>query len=151
MKQLEYTWLRSLMGRYEDFSVITRDSLVYALRVLGLTHDARIFDRIMEKYGRLDPYPDARDALAALKGFSLAILSNGSTAMLNDLVRNTGFDKILDATISIDSKRTFKPSPQAYMLIEERLGVKRANEKLRNGEAVDDVSCHADADGSAWV
>jgi 2-haloacid dehalogenase len=124
MKQLEYTWLRSLMGRYEDFSVITRDSLVYTLSVLGLKHSGSMFDRIMDKYVHLDLYPDAKDALAALKGYKLAILSNGSTGMLEALVRNTGLDKILDATISIDSKKIFKPSPQTYTLIEEKLGVK---------------------------
>lgn len=129
MKQLEYTWLRSLMGRYEDFEAITRDTLTYALNVLGLKPSAGIFDRIMDKYVHLELYPDARDALVALKGYKLAILSNGSTGMLNALVKNTGLDKVLDATISVDSKKIFKPSPQAYMLIEEKLGV-NANEVL---------------------
>ena len=124
MKQLEYTWLRSMMGRYEDFSVITRDSLSYTLAVLGLKPTDGIFERILDKYVHLDLYPDAKDALAALKGYKLAILSNGSTNMLNSLVKNTGLDKTLDATISIDSGRVFKPSPQAYMLIEGKLGVK---------------------------
>ena len=124
MKQLEYTWLRSMMGRYEDFSVITRDSLSYTLAVLGLKPTDGIFERILDKYVHLDLYPDAKDALAALKGYKLAILSNGSTNMLNSLVKNTGLDKTLDATISIDSRRVFKPSPQAYMLIEGELGVK---------------------------
>lgn len=101
MKQLEYTWLRSLMGRYEDFSVITRDSLSFTLKTLGLPFDAAIFERIMDKYVHLDLYPDAKQALAGLKGRKLAILSNGSTEMLNALVRNTGLETILDATISI--------------------------------------------------
>ena len=86
MKQLEYTWLRSLMDRYEDFSAITRESLAYTLRVLGLKYDAAVFERIMDKYVHLDLYPDAKDALAALKDNKLAILSNGSTDMLNALV-----------------------------------------------------------------
>jgi 2-haloacid dehalogenase len=77
----------------------------------------------MEKYVHLDLYPDAKEALAALKGRKLAILSNGSTDMLNALVRNTGLDQILDATISIDSTRIFKPSPRTYELIEANLGV----------------------------
>jgi 2-haloacid dehalogenase len=113
LKQLEYTWHRSLMRRYEDFSVITRDSLVYTLRTLGLKYDNKVFERIMDKYVHLDLYPDARQALVNLKDYKLAILSNGSTDMLTTLVRNTGLDKILDATISIDSKRIFKPSPEA--------------------------------------
>ena len=123
IKQLEYSWLRSLMRRYEDFSVITKESLVYTLRGLGLAYDATAFERIMDKYLHLDLYPDAKATLAALKGRKLAILSNGSSDMLNALVRNSGLDGVLDATISIDSQRIFKPSPDAYTLIEARLGV----------------------------
>src|SRR3984893_1247192 len=65
IKQLEYTWLRSLMRRYEDFSVITRDSLSHTLRCLGLKHDAGAFERIMDKYLHLDLYPAARAPLSA--------------------------------------------------------------------------------------
>ena len=122
IKQLEYTWLRSLMRRYEDFSVVTRESLAYTLRALGLTSDAAAFDRIMEKYLHLDLYPDARTALAALKGRKLAILSNGSSDMLSALIKNSGLDRVLDATISVDRKRVFKPAPEAYTLIEDILG-----------------------------
>jgi 2-haloacid dehalogenase len=78
----------------------------------------------MDKYVHLDLFPDARATLSALKGQKLAILSNGSPDMLNAVVRNNGLDKILEPTISIDSKRIFKPSPQAYALIESCLGVK---------------------------
>ena len=106
IKQLEYTWLRSLMRRYEDFSVVTRDSLAYTLRVLGLEHDRGAFERIMDKYLHLDLYPDALAALAAMRDRKLAILSNGSPAMLNALVHNSGLDRVLDATISVDSKRS---------------------------------------------
>ena len=123
IKQLEYTWLRSLMRRYQDFSAVTRDSLAYTLRLLGLTHDSAAFERVIEKYLHLDLYPDAAAALGALKPRKLAILSNGSTDMLNALVRNSGLDRILNATISIDSRRIFKPSPDAYSLIEEQLGI----------------------------
>ncbi|THD66002.1 MAG: haloacid dehalogenase type II [Bradyrhizobium sp.] len=122
IKQLEYTWLRSLMRRYQDFSVITRDSLTYTLRCLSLQSDPAVFERIMDKYLHLDLYPDVRATLAAMHGRKLAILSNGSTGMLNALVRNSGLDRLLNATISIDSKRIFKPSPDAYSLIEEQLG-----------------------------
>ena len=124
IKQLEYTWLRSLMRRYEDFSVVTRESLTYTLRVLGLADDAVAFDRIMDKYLHLDLYADALSALAALKGRKLAILSNGSSDMLHALVKNSGLDRVLDATISVDQKRIFKPAPDAYTLIEEKLGAR---------------------------
>src|SRR5271154_1332886 len=122
IKQLEYSWLRSLMRRYEDFSVITRDSLIYTLNALGLKHDSAAFERIMDKYLHLDLYPDAMASLTAMKDRKLAILSNGSTAMLNALVQNSGLGRMLDATISIDSRKIFKPSPDAYSLIEAVLG-----------------------------
>ena len=121
IKQLEYTWLRSLMRRYEDFSVVTRESLVYTLRCLGLTYDEAVFADIMDKYLHLDLYSDALAALATMKDRKLAILSNGSPEMLNALVKNSGLDRVLDATISIDANRIFKPSPDAYSLIESTL------------------------------
>ena len=151
IKQLEYTWFRSLMRRYEDFSVITRDSLAYTIRVLGLTHDAATFERIMDKYLHLDPYPDAKATLGRLKGRKLAILSNGSSDMLNTLVHNTGLDQILDATISIDSQRIFKPSPDTYGLIEARLGVRPAEVLFVSSNPWD--ACGAKAFGLkvAWI
>jgi 2-haloacid dehalogenase len=123
IKQLEYTWLRSLMRRYEDFSIITRESLAYTLKALGLKHEAQVFERIMEKYLHLDLYPDAAATLAAMQDRKLAILSNGSPAMLGALVRSSGLDRVLDATISVDAQKIFKPSPDAYALIESTLGV----------------------------
>jgi len=123
IKQLEYTWLRSLMRRYQDFAHLTQDSLAYTLRCLGLTYDGDTFDRILAKYLHLDLYSDAIATLEALKDRKLAILSNGSPSMLTALVKNSGIDGLLDATISVDAKRIFKPSADAYSLIEEQLGV----------------------------
>jgi 2-haloacid dehalogenase len=124
IKQLEYTWLRSLMQRYQDFAAVTRDSLAYTLRVLGLAFEREAFERLMEKYLHLDLYPDAASALTALKPRQLAILSNGSPDMLNALVRNSGLAPLLDATISVDANKVFKPSPQAYALIGAVLGTR---------------------------
>jgi 2-haloacid dehalogenase len=123
IKQLEYSWLRSLMRRYEDFSVVTRESLAYTLRCLGLKYDEAAFARMMDKYLHLDLYPDALAALSAMKDRKLAILSNGSPDMLGALVKNSGLDRVLDATISIDAKKIFKPSPDAYTLIESTLHI----------------------------
>jgi 2-haloacid dehalogenase len=111
------------MGRYEDFSTVTRESLAYTLRCLGLKYDAQAFARIMEKYLHLDLYPDALVSLAAMKDKKLAILSNGSPDMLGALVKNSGIDRVLDATISIDPRKIFKPSPDAYSLIESTLQI----------------------------
>lgn len=125
LKQLEYTWLRSLMGEFEDFWSVSRASLLFTVRTLGLKLEPAVLDRILDKYLNLDPYPDAVTALRKLKeGHRLAILSNGSEKMLTDLVANTGFSDILDDTISIDAKKVFKPHRTAYELVEERLGLK---------------------------
>jgi 2-haloacid dehalogenase len=151
IKQLEYSWLRSLMGRYQDFSVITRDSLAYTLRVLGLQHDRGAFERIMEKYLHLDLYPDAAATLAAMRGRKLAILSNGSTGMLTALVRNSGLDRVLDATISIDSKKIFKPSPEAYSLIKTRLNVPPAEVLFVSSNPWDACGAKAFGLNVAWI
>jgi 2-haloacid dehalogenase len=151
IKQLEYTWLRSLMRRYQDFSVITRDSLAYTLRALGLKHDEAMFERIMDKYLHLDLYPDALAALAAMRGRKLAILSNGSTAMLNALVANSGLDRVLDATISIDTKKIFKPAPDAYGLIESVLGVPPSEVLFVSSNPWDACGAKAFGLNVAWI
>jgi 2-haloacid dehalogenase len=151
IKQLEYTWLRSLMRRYEDFSVITKDSLAYTIRVLGLTHDAAKFERIMDKYLHLDLYPDAMATLEKLKGRKLAILSNGSSGMLDALVRNTGLDRVLDATISVDSQKIFKPAPDAYAPIETKLGVRPAEVLFVSSNPWDACGAKAFGLNVAWI
>jgi 2-haloacid dehalogenase len=123
IKQLEYTWLRSLMRHYRDFGAVTRDSLTYTLKCLGLEYDDESFARIMDKYLHLDLYPDVMLALEAMAEKKLAILSNGSPDMLNALVRNSGLRPILDAVISVDAKEIFKPAPEAYTLIESTLKI----------------------------
>jgi 2-haloacid dehalogenase len=151
IKQLEYTWLRSLMRRYEDFSVVTRESLAYTLKVLGLKNDALLFERIMEKYLHLDLYPDAMAALAAMQGRKLAILSNGSPGMLNALVRNSGLAGVLDATISVDPQKIFKPSPEAYALIESTLGVAPADVLFVSSNPWDACGARAFGLNVAWI
>jgi 2-haloacid dehalogenase len=149
IKQLEYSWLRSLMRRYQDFSEITRQSLTYTLRVLGLQYDPAAFERIMEKYLHLDLYPDAAATLAALEDRKLAILSNGSPAMLNALVANSGL--VLDATISIDSQKIFKPAPEAYALIESVLGVAPAEVLFVSSNPWDACGAKAFGLNVAWI
>lgn len=151
MKQLEYTWLRSLMERYEDFSVVTRESLIYALNVLGLTYDTDVLARIMDKYVHLDLYDDARDALLALKERKLAILSNGSRDMLGALVRNSGLDRILDATISVDAVKIFKPSPKTYALVETTISVKPDNVMFVSSNPFDVCGARAFGFNVAWI
>jgi 2-haloacid dehalogenase len=151
IKQLEYTWLRSLMRRYEDFSAVTRESLAYTLKVLGLNSDAEMFERIMDKYLHLDLYPDAAATLAAMGDRKLAILSNGSPDMLGALVRNSGLSGVLDATISVDAKKIFKPSPDAYALIESTLGVAPAQVLFVSSNPWDACGARAFGLKVAWI
>jgi 2-haloacid dehalogenase len=151
IKQLEYTWLRSLMRRYQDFSVVTEESLAYTLRVLGLAHEAAAFKRIMDKYLHLDPYPDALAALTAMRTRKLAILSNGSPAMLDALVANSGLGRVLDATVSVDSRKIFKPAPEAYGLIEEMLGVTPSEVLFVSSNPWDACGAKAFGLNVAWI
>jgi len=151
IKQLEYTWLRSLMRRYQDFAAVTRESLAYTLRVLGLTHDADALARIMDKYLHLDLYPDTLAALGAMKDKKLAILSNGSPDMLEALVKNSGLDRVLDAVISVDANKIFKPAPEAYALIEQVLGVPPAEVLFISSNPWDACGAKACGLNVAWI
>jgi 2-haloacid dehalogenase len=127
LKQLEYTWLQTSLQDYRDFSFLTYASLQFALRAIGVAPSECLTKSLFDRYLDLDPYPEAKDALSQLKSrgdCKLAILSNGSTEMLSALVKNSGLDAYLDATISVDGARKFKPHPDCYALVERLLGVK---------------------------
>lgn len=122
-KQLEYSWLRSLSGDYEDFERLTESALHFACRSQGQPCDAVIRDRLMGAYLRLSPFPEVRGALGRLSSLPLAILSNGSPGMLAPLVRNTGLESAFAHVISVDEARIYKPSPRVYELAPKKLGV----------------------------
>jgi 2-haloacid dehalogenase len=117
-KQLEYTWQRSLMQRYAPFSTVTRDALAYSCEVLELELSVAQAEGLMAEYLNLSLYPDVVRTLQALNTRK-AILSNGSPDMLLPLVQNSGLE--LDAVISVDELRVFKPAPQVYALAVEKL------------------------------
>lgn len=123
LKQLEYTWLRTLMGKYRSFWDISEESLVFTLRAIGLDYDDAKIARIMDKYLHLDPYSDCLATLDALQGRPLSIMSNGNQDILDALVKNTGVADKLDSVISIDSVQQFKPIDSAYKLVEKNLKV----------------------------
>jgi 2-haloacid dehalogenase len=124
-KQLEYTWLRSLMGRYEDFWAVTESALTFACRRLGLRVDATQRRRLLDAYLALEPFPDVRDALGRLRDLPCAILSNGAPRMLEAAVAHSGLGAHFRAVISVDEVRTFKPHPAVYALGPARLGLAR--------------------------
>jgi 2-haloacid dehalogenase len=116
-KQLEYTWLRSLMGRFADFSQVTADALDYVLEANGLA-GASVRDKLLTLYRSLAAYPDAAPCVMALKsaGARTGILSNGSPSMLAAAVTSANLGASLDYILSVDTVRIYKPSPEVYRL-----------------------------------
>jgi 2-haloacid dehalogenase len=122
-KQLEYTWLRSLMERYEDFWAVTESALRHAIRRLGLHATEAQVAGLMQAYLTLACFPEVEEALARLgAGRPRAILSNGTPAMLAAAVESSGVSAMLDHVISVDEVKIFKPSPRVYALGPARLG-----------------------------
>lgn len=126
-KQLQYTWLRSLMGSHADFWQVTGEALDFALAAHGI-EDQALRGRLMELYLSLEAYPDVVPALSKLRaaGRQTAILSNGSPAMLDAAVESAGLNAILDASLSIEEVGIYKPDSRVYQLAVDRLGVEAA-------------------------
>jgi 2-haloacid dehalogenase len=122
-KQLEYTWLRSLMGDYADFRQVTAEALDFALDTHGGAADG-LREELLALYDRLDCYAEVPGVLAALRdgGKRTAILSNGAPAMLASAVGHAGLAPLLDDVLSADSLRVYKPHPDVYALATGRLG-----------------------------
>ena len=125
-KQLEYTWLRALMERYEDFWQITEAALRSAVRQLSIETTDRQLERLMQAYLFPAAFVEVRSALEAQKGSKLAILSNGTPGMLDSAIRNNGLESYFAEIISVDRVKTYKPSPRVYALGPEILDLPAA-------------------------
>ena len=127
-KQLEYTWLRTVMATYENFDVVTMAGLRYACASLKLDASEVQISALIAQYIALDTFPEVNGALAHLKtGRKLAILSNGAPGTLGALVKHSGLDGVLDAVISVDALRVFKPDMRVYQLAASQLDVAKEN------------------------
>lgn len=117
-KQLEYSWTRTLMGAYQDFWTLTEQALDFAFARVP-SADRSLRADLLEAYWHLDCYPEVPSVLRALKaeGARLAILSNGSPAMLDAAVRSAALDQVLDEVFSVDAVRRFKTDPAVYDLV----------------------------------
>jgi 2-haloacid dehalogenase len=124
-KQLEYTWLRSLMDRYEDFNRVTVASLDWSLEALGLDGSEKQRNALIDEYRRLAVFPEVPDALEALaRKKPLAILSNGQPDMLNAVVDHNGLrERFRGGILSVHPAKIFKPAASVYRIAEETLGV----------------------------
>jgi 2-haloacid dehalogenase len=121
-KQLEYTWLRSLMGRHTDFWHVTAEALDYTFAAFR-RNDPQLRALLMQQYLSLEAYPGVCDLLTRLKdaGKRTALLSNGSPTMLTALVNSSGLTRLLDAVLSVEAAGVFKPHPSVYQLAVDRL------------------------------
>jgi len=127
-KQLEYTWLRSLMGVHADFWHVTGEALDYALAQHEIDEPG-LKDEIMALYLKLDAYPEVVEALEAVKakGKLTAILSNGSPSMLESAVRHAGVEKLLNMVLSVEDVGIYKPSRRVYRHALQKLQIHEAH------------------------
>jgi 2-haloacid dehalogenase len=151
-KQLEYTWLRTMMGRYVDFWQVTGDALDFALE----THryeDPDLRRDLMEAYLALDCYPEVPEVLQALreKGLKLAILSNGSSDMLKAAVESAGLSELLDASLSVDVLQCYKPMPAVYQMACDHLGVAAEEISFQSSNAWDAAGAATFGMRVAWI
>jgi len=123
-KQLEYSWLRSLMGEHVDFWKLTGDALDFAMETIGFD-DSDLRKRLMDLYLTLDAFPETSGVLQALKdaGLKTAILSNGSPEMLDSAIVHAGIAGLLDAVYSVEDVGIFKPHPSVYQMAVDGLGL----------------------------
>lgn len=115
-KQLEYSWLRALMSNYADFAQVTRDALDYTLAHFAVGANDKTVRALLAAWLTLEPYPEVPGTLARLQGLPLAILSNGSPAMLAAAIKHARLSQHFDAVLSADAAHTYKPDPRVYAL-----------------------------------
>jgi 2-haloacid dehalogenase len=151
-KQLEYTWLRSLMGHHADFWQVTRDALDYAFDMHHID-DYVLRTNLMEAYLNLDCYPEVPAALSTLKdrGFKLAILSNGTPAMLEAAVKNSGISELMEKNFSVEKVGVFKPDPRVYQIAVDGLNIKAEEIVFQSSNAWDASGASAFGFKVAWV
>lgn len=122
-KQLEYTWLRTLMRDHADFQQLTEDALDHALAALEV--DPKLRAPLLAGYRELAAYPEVGETLARLRarGLRLAVLSNATPAMLEVGLRAAGLGEAFEAVLSVEELRLYKPAPEVYLLAARRLGL----------------------------
>jgi 2-haloacid dehalogenase len=151
-KQLEYSWTLTLAGKYEDFWTLTERALDYALARFPSSNKA-LKPKYLDAYLSLDAYPDARATLRGLKdrGIKTAILSNGSRNMLDAAVKAAGLDEELDAVLSVDSVRMFKPRPEVYQLTVDAMKVAPSDVVFASSNRWDVMGARAFGFRPVWV
>ncbi len=152
-KQLEYSFMVSMMGRYEDFWQLTRHALEYALEDAGIALSDSEIERVMGAYLHLELFPDVEEGLRLLRdaGFSMVILSNGSPKMLRDLAENTGIASYFQELLSVDRVRVFKPDPRVYQQAADYFKRPLSEVWMISSNSFDAVGAKTAGMRAAWV
>ena len=151
-KQLEYSWIRTLMGSYADFWRLTEEALDYALSATPGV-DASCRDKLLEAYWTLDCYPEVPEVLARLreKDARIAILSNGSPDMLSAAVDSAGLAGFFDAVLSVEAVKTFKTAPQVYRMVTDTFDVAPAEVSFQSSNRWDIAGAHKFGFHTVWI
>jgi 2-haloacid dehalogenase len=152
-KQIEYTFRRALMRRYEDFGVCTRQALVHTASVLGVNLAAKEQERLIEDYQNLRPFPDVIPGIEVLKSKDRALVafSNGVEATARTLLENAGVLEHLHGVISVDDVKSFKPDPEVYHYLARRLGTEPSDTWLVSSNPFDVIGAKAAGLAAAWI
>ena len=152
VRQLEYTWLRSLMKSHVDFWTVTSDALSVTLREFSID-DSSLHDELMQAYLRLSPFNEVSGVLHRLKqaGMRTAILTNGSPAMIEAAVENADISSVIDHQLSVETVGVFKPDARVYQLAVDSLGISAENIAFMSSNAWDAAGAAHFGFNVAWV
>jgi 2-haloacid dehalogenase len=150
-KQLQYSWLRTIMKRYADFEIVTMDALRFTLRSLKLPHDRSLLKKLTDCYDTLDLFPDVTKTLDELEPARMAILSNGSSTMLRKLLSSSRVKDRFDRIISAESVRSYKPAVAVYRLGQTVLNVSKRRTLFVSANAWDIAGAKTFGFVTAWV
>lgn len=153
LKQLQYSWLRTVTGAHADFWTVTQDGLDYALEEAGLAGDAGLRERLLALYRELDAYAEVPEVLATLKrtGRTTAILSNGAPGMLSDAVKSARIGDSLDAVLSVEEVGVFKPHRSVYDLVGRHFGTAPAEVLFVSANGWDAAAAAGYGFRTVWV
>lgn len=153
VKQLEYSWTRTLMRRYVDFWTLTEQALEYAVAATIGSLDPSTRAALLDAYRTLDAYPEVPATLTRLRasGARTAILSNGSEAMLETAVEAAGLAELFDAVLSVHAVGVFKTSPRAYELVGARFGTRPEEVSFQSSNRWDIAGAKAFGFRAVWI
>ena len=153
VRQLQYTWLRTVTGAHADFWTVTQDGLDWALEAAGLDGDPDLRESLLALYWRLAAFPEVPSMLSELKeaGHATAILSNGAPGMLAGAVESAGLGALLDTILSVEEVGVFKPARAVYDLVGQRFGTEPGSVLFVSSNGWDAAAATGYGFDAVWV